>query len=855
MLNLKQNKTALLRFLVGSLNDYVLRYQKLKQELRSDNAYLLFAEPFVSGQNIIWRTPETGEPINFASLSETQQNQIKIKLRASAINAKSVMPEDSRILPHIENYFTVPSDEDIFIIKKDKGEEQIVLTNWGTMSDAADNPPSKIMIGEDFPVPVVFKTMFSDTELAPNHQITIAYNQIHKENKTDENALLDFGKVNIGVSFEAYQIVNNQPANTHHFICDGREFYEIKVLGKRQISVKFEYDTGEDIPDYDFTFEFNGNRHKLTSNKEAEIILPELIVGTKIDAYKEKGEQKFHKHEFVSKENQTDNRHKIIIPKPKIKKPPIVEQNELKIQLVDKKDIPLSNIKIDLFKENNLREEMTDKEGYAHFKHLKEGELNQIPYTVHYGKHKIPLSWRYKTRVYELYDDKVSKTGSKLKYRSNINEYKIKIKPRCLWCLLLLLLPLLLLIRINDSVEYIVKQEWDKQPVQHIQVDLNYTPDNKPVTKENTSNADGIVKYSVRGKRIWQILLGEKTADHKLTATAKSKTGKAHDSRTDKFYEIKDKLPVLWIKSSYRALEIEVVSKENTDFKIAGAEVNLKAKISGKDTVLNAVSDSSGICVFQILSTAKELKLTGSKAGYYNDSTRSNLSSFIADENLRTLKLKPYSYALDIVICTDATGSMDSLLLEIKSKAETFYSDLKDAMLTNDKYTEKMRVRVVVYRDYYSDKVPMFESDFFNMPDQTSDYKKALKKAFAKGGGDAPESGLEALALSINSDWNTTGDHIRQIIVLWTDADAHDLNHPKRKSTSKIPKSVPADFAALSEKWESLSETARIVLFAPRVGQWKKIANEWKNVMLTANSGKITDDDYTKAIEAIAKNI
>ena len=55
----------------------------------------------------------------------------------------------------------------------------------------------------------------------------------------------------------------------------------------------------------------------------------------------------------------------------------------------------------------------------------------------------------------------------------------------------------------------------------------------------------------------------------------------------------------------------------------------------------------------------------------------------------------------------------------------------------------------------------------------------------AEGGGDAPESGLEAVALAMNSPWTTAGDRRRQVIVVWTDQPAHPLD----------PSVVPADLA------------------------------------------------------------
>ena len=79
----------------------------------------------------------------------------------------------------------------------------------------------------------------------------------------------------------------------------------------------------------------------------------------------------------------------------------------------------------------------------------------------------------------------------------------------------------------------------------------------------------------------------------------------------------------------------------------------------------------------------------------------------------------------------------------------------------------------------------------------------ALSVAF--GGGDDPEDGLEALAYAIRSKWNTEGLKKRQLIVVWSDAPAHELGFGK--SAENYPKKMAKDFNELTQWWGDKDNT------------------------------------------------
>jgi len=137
-------------------------------------------------------------------------------------------------------------------------------------------------------------------------------------------------------------------------------------------------------------------------------------------------------------------------------------------------------------------------------------------------------------------------------------------------------------------------------------------------------------------------------------------------------------------------------------------------------------------------------------------------------------------YNVDIVMCIDCTGSMGDLLSTVKTNALKFWPDLKERCDKKGKEISELRIRVIGFRDFYADEGNAIQdSDFFNIPDQESEFKSFVNGLVPAGGGDEPENGLEALAMAINSDWTKGGDRRRHVVVVWSDASTHPIGLEK----------------------------------------------------------------------------
>jgi hypothetical protein len=219
------------------------------------------------------------------------------------------------------------------------------------------------------------------------------------------------------------------------------------------------------------------------------------------------------------------------------------------------------------------------------------------------------------------------------------------------------------------------------------------------------------------------------------------------------------------------------------------------------------------------------------------------------------------SYAVDIVFCIDVTGSMSPIIDQVKANALRFYDDVQSNLTAKGKNVDELRVKVIAFRDFVADgAAALDESPFFTLPGERASFSDFVNGLIAEGGGDAPESGLEALALAIDSPWTTTGDRRRQVIVVWTDQPAQPLD------ASVLPPDlssrVPADFSALTDVWEDEqgpmgSSSKRLILFAPDGPGWSDISAVWENVVHHPSQagGGLSDVDYGTIIDSIGNSV
>jgi hypothetical protein len=135
---------------------------------------------------------------------------------------------------------------------------------------------------------------------------------------------------------------------------------------------------------------------------------------------------------------------------------------------------------------------------------------------------------------------------------------------------------------------------------------------------------------------------------------------------------------------------------------------------------------------------------------------------YLIAENTMTInmKIQPRNYVIDIVMCIDATGSMQNTLNAVKANAMTFNSDLR-AELGIGEYSDtlKIRVRPIFYRDWeegrdYLDAMEIYE-------DAYDDYLEAYEdwETGDTGGGDGLS---DSERNSLINKWNSSSWYYKE---------------------------------------------------------------------------------------------
>ena len=217
---------------------------------------------------------------------------------------------------------------------------------------------------------------------------------------------------------------------------------------------------------------------------------------------------------------------------------------------------------------------------------------------------------------------------------------------------------------------------------------------------------------------------------------------------------------------------------------------------------------------------------------------------------------------IDIVFCIDGTGSMSDCIENVKKHARNFYSMLVEKMTRLGSDIDETRVQVIVFRDYgYDGTNAMQISPFFLLDQDAADYEEFLANVRAQGGGDGPENGLEALYYAMQSAFES-GDDDRQVIVLFTDADALELG--ARADKENYPKDM-VDEAGLDKMWIGKDQThvgylnqltKRLVIFAPAGTKYEALAKRWNLTWYkaVADDNGLSEISFEDIIDLIGKS-
>lgn len=171
----------------------------------------------------------------------------------------------------------------------------------------------------------------------------------------------------------------------------------------------------------------------------------------------------------------------------------------------------------------------------------------------------------------------------------------------------------------------------------------------------------------------------------------------------------------------------------------------------------------------------------------------------------------------DIVFLVDATGSMQPAINDLKNNIKMFFNALSNADSNGESLVKDWRARVIGYRDVRHDgKNWWIDNKFVRDPEQI---EKQLDAIVADGGGDEPESLLDALYMITkfgstpkcaqeenDSMWRYRSDAAR-IVIVFSDASFHGQTY--------LPDASGLDWRDIANL--VMQEKIRLSIYAPHM--------------------------------------
>lgn len=239
------------------------------------------------------------------------------------------------------------------------------------------------------------------------------------------------------------------------------------------------------------------------------------------------------------------------------------------------------------------------------------------------------------------------------------------------------------------------------------------------------------------------------------------------------------------------------------------------------------------------------------------------------------LTMQVENYVLDIVMCIDATGSMQNTLTSVQQNASTFDTQLRSELgIAADDPRFKIRVRPIYFRDwadtYYHNFYPWYyrdglipAADFYDLDDtsDTTSFQTFLNSEYASAGFDYPEASGACMNVAMRSNWYDVENQtdfppeenltVFPVIVVWTDNAIQQL----WRTQQYMSPSQPTNYTSFEALWDNPAiipqDPKLLILFGPEnYAGWSTVKN-WDNYVHGGNIGA----GNTDAIEIIASNI
>ena len=183
-----------------------------------------------------------------------------------------------------------------------------------------------------------------------------------------------------------------------------------------------------------------------------------------------------------------------------------------------------------------------------------------------------------------------------------------------------------------------------------------------------------------------------------------------------------------------------------------------------------------------------------------------------------TVAFVPKTSTLDMVWIIDATSGMTTTIAGMNTLLPNILSQFNSKIVGTNYNWNRIRLRLVLFRDYGYDAEPIASTPFVDISGDLSPLINFMAAETATGGGDAPNSGLEGLNEALDSSWTRPGDtvngktvdEIYSLIYVITRNGAHPPAFAPSMVNGNYPPAskMPRDYTSLQNKWNNVPATS-----------------------------------------------
>lgn len=222
-------------------------YARLRMLLGEDAS--VFADLRVKQTETIWYALDDGEYRCYDDATEDEREEISEELVRLKKDLGMKIGEATELAPHFEELWSIPDSSNIFFQKDKNGKIKIILTAWGCrkarQTYGSDIVAQIIRTGSEKHKEVKVVCYYPDKCLAAKQTFQVTYQNVTKEQTTDDEGSFIMGTLLVGSSFsilkedtgESFTAMVDKEIDCYNFTFSMKVRVNVKVINQHEETV------------------------------------------------------------------------------------------------------------------------------------------------------------------------------------------------------------------------------------------------------------------------------------------------------------------------------------------------------------------------------------------------------------------------------------------------------------------------------------------------------------------------------------------------------------------------------------------------------------------------------------------